>query len=135
MQEKHSRASIYDTALYLLRGGHTRHRQSVAMTDPKHIITRGGNYCKEVFEATKGCIRSKLIKLLLQASASSFNIKETAPASTTHPVPISSFLGHIKKFKKKKNNSNCTNRIEQAKMFNFWCGNLRCLMHFFKENF
>jgi hypothetical protein len=53
---EHQYIYIYDTGLYLLlREGYTRHRQSLAMTDdPKHIITRGQLFCKEVFEATKG---------------------------------------------------------------------------------
>jgi hypothetical protein len=90
-------------------------------------LLEGNYFARKSSKQQKGCIRNKLTKLCLQASASSFDIKETTPASTTHPVPISSFLGHIYKKKTRTWQPYWTN---MQKMFRFWC-----LMHFFKEIF
>jgi len=66
-----------------LERGHTRHRQLLAMTDPKHIITRGQTIARKSKKQQRICIRSKLTKLCLQASASSsFNI--TGKYDTPH---------------------------------------------------
>jgi hypothetical protein len=138
MQEK-KHSSIIDRYMtqdgLFVRDTTTTTVKSVAMTDPKgHYYSRGATIAKEVYEeATKGCIRSKLTKLCLQALAPiiQYQRNSTGQYDTPRLVPISSFLGHIKK----KNSTWTTNRIQDTKMFNFWCESFEVSYALFHGNF
>jgi hypothetical protein len=63
--KKNTRASIYDTGLYLLRGVIRDTVKVWQWPIQSTSLHEGGNYCKEVYEATKSCIWSKLTETLL----------------------------------------------------------------------